>query len=375
MIHVQHLLGVGHLQRAFSLAEAMAALDFEVIVVSGGKPTSINPPENVQLFQLAPLVSLDGHFDKLVDEQGQPIDDNWCETRCNQLLDLFHRFKPQILITETVPFGRRMLRFELLPLLEAAREYPGCRLIVSSIRDVLQPKNKPGREDEAIELIDRHYDRVLVHGDNRVSTLADSFGQANRIEEKTCYSGYIARSGFAQPEARTDEVLVSAGGSDRGFEILCCAIAARPHSSLADCPWRILVSNVIDDTGFARLQNLATEGIVVERNRRDFPELLARARLSISQAGYNTMTDLLATSTPAVVVPYAEAEELEQSLRADRLQQLGRVILLAERDLSAETMAEAIDRANRLEINLEVDLKGAQHSAELISGWYQACAH
>ena len=370
MIHVQHLLGIGHLQRALGLAASLTESGFQVVVASGGKPTKIDSPAGIQLFQLDPLHSLDGSFDILLDQQNQPIGDRWRESRCKQLLGLFHRFKPQILITETFPFGRRMLRFELLPLLEAARQDPNCQLIVSSIRDVLQPKSKPGREEEVIELIERYYDRVLIHGDKRVSSLGDSFAEAGQIADKVNYSGYIARSVDLPAQPKNIEVLVSAGGSDRGLAILTTAIATRPASTLADHPWRILVSHAIADSEFTKLTNLATDGIVVERNRRDFPVLLANARLSIFQAGYNTMTDLLATRTPAVVVPFAEAGEREQSIRAGQLRNLNRVAVLPEQELSVDAMATAIDGACQLESDIEVDLNGAQHSAGMISNWY-----
>ena len=38
MIWVQHLLGIGHLRRAVSIARALADADFDVLLVSGGMP-------------------------------------------------------------------------------------------------------------------------------------------------------------------------------------------------------------------------------------------------------------------------------------------------------------------------------------------------
>ena len=67
------------------------------------------------------------------------------------------------------------MRFELLPLLEAARSSPDCLQVVASIRDILQPRSKPGRNQETCELIEKFYDHVLVHGDEEIARLADSF--------------------------------------------------------------------------------------------------------------------------------------------------------------------------------------------------------
>ena len=122
--------------------------------------------------QLPPLYSPDGSFSRLLNAQGEPVDERWREQRRKQLLDLFHSFNPQVLITETFPFGCRMLRFELLPLLQASKDSLECQLVIASIRDILQPRHKPGRELETCEYIEAWYDRVLVHGDPAIARLA-----------------------------------------------------------------------------------------------------------------------------------------------------------------------------------------------------------
>lgn len=374
MVYVQHLLGVGHLQRSLLLAAELAAQDFEVVVVSGGNPRSIRIPPGVRMVQLPPAHSPDGKFDRILDADGKAIDSAWKDRRKRQLLECFAEFAPRILITETFPFGRRMMRFELLPLLEAARNNRICNLIIASIRDVLQPKLKPGRDEEICGWIDEFYDHVLVHGDPEITQLSDSFALAHRIEDKLAYSGYIcAHSGTStQGDIGNDEVLVSAGGSNTGFKILETALAARPLSKLAGSRWRILVSPAIDNAKLQQLQQAADTNLIIEPNRPDFSALVKRARISISQAGYNTITDILASKTRAVVIPFAEADEIEQTLRARKLQLLGRLVILPHDELSAEQLAAALDQALDQNNSLEVDLNGAANSADMISGWLQA---
>jgi predicted glycosyltransferase len=371
LIHVQHLLGIGHLQRSIQLATELARTGFEVELISGGNPSALVVPESVKMRQLPPLYSPDGRFTRLLDCNGREIDDQWRNQRKQCTLDIFASFSPHILITETFPFGRRMLRFELLPLLEAARKSSDCVQTIASVRDILQPKSKPGREQEICELIDEFYDHLLVHADQRINRLADSFRLAARLEDKVSYSGYICAPGNP-PASRNDgvdEVLVSAGGSDTGYAILEAAIAARPLSILNQHRWRILVSPTIDDSSFESLQRLAGENIIVERNRPDFSGLMKRARLSISQAGYNTVTDIMNSRLSAVVVPYAEADEIEQTLRAQSLQRHGRLVMLEQKDLTATKLAAAVNRACELSTSLDVDLAGAANSARMISQW------
>jgi len=263
------------------------------------------------------------------------------------------------------------MRFELLPLLEAARDSPDCLQVIASIRDILQPRSKPGRNQETCELIKKFYDHVLVHGDEEIAPLADSFAFAERIDHKVVYSGYICSDGGVSQSGSdgSDEVLVSAGGSATGLGILKTAIAAKPLSILKDLHWRVLVSPSIEEFQLDELKRLAGENISIERNRADFSELIKRARLSISQAGYNTITDILNSTTAAVVIPYAEVDEIEQTMRAQKLHRRGRLVMLPQDELSAATLAAAIEQTSRQNIPLKVNLAGTTTSATLISQW------
>jgi len=372
MIYVQHLLGVGHLQRSIQLATALAKRDFQVELVSGGLPQRGSLVEGIHLSQLPPLRSIDGTFTRLVDSEDNEIDQHWKMRRRQLLLEIFNRFMPGVLITETFPFGRRMMRFELLPLLETAQASANRPLLISSIRDILQPKTKPGRNQEICDLIDCFYDHVLVHGDENLVRLEHSFSHASRISEKISYTGYIGNLNHATPpqDEGFDEVVVSAGGSATGVEILKTAIAARPLSCFDKLVWRLLVSPAICENQFQALQAIAGDGIILQRNRSDFTGLLQRARLSISQAGYNTITDILQSNTAACVIPYAEADEVEQTIRARRLQDKGRLVMLEESQLSPASLAAAMQQAALLEPAISpLKLDGARQSAAYLEQW------
>jgi UDP-N-acetylglucosamine:LPS N-acetylglucosamine transferase len=69
--------------------------------------------------------------------------------------------------------------------------------------------------------------------------------------------------------------------------------------------------------------------VTVEWARPDFPALLAGCALSISQAGYNTVLDLVAARRPAIVVPFDAGNETEQAIRAEAMEQSRPGALLA----------------------------------------------
>ncbi|MFT5658434.1 MAG: putative glycosyltransferase [Gammaproteobacteria bacterium] len=372
-IYAQHLLGIGHLRRMSFLASALVTQGFQVHLVSGGMPVSNLAVDNIQLHQLPPVRSTDGKFDQLVDEHDRPITQLWQEKRSTKLLALYDAFGPDVLITETFPFGRRMMRFELLPLLKRAKQGSKPPLILSSIRDILQPKQKPQRNQEVLDWINLFYDKVLVHGDDSIATLGASFPFANEITDKTFYSGFIVDpdtpNDFKAP-VESAEVLVSGGGGAASLPLLKAAIDAKPLSSLRNHTWRLLVGHNIDQMTFEALRRSARPGLVIERNRNDFADLLRSCAVSVSQAGYNTVMDILKAEARAVLVPYADSGELEQTIRATLLQAQGRAISVDEKALSAQTLASAIDQAILNPVpKTQYQMDGANMSAKLIKGW------
>jgi len=115
---------------------------------------------------------------------------------------------------------------------------------------------------------------------------------------------------------------------------------------------------------------------VIERFCYNFVGLLRGCRVSISQAGYNTVLDILAAHARAVIVPFAAERETEQLVRAERLAALGAVELVREGDLSPRSLAAAIERAAAREpASLAIDTGGAAHSARSIAAMICAAEH
>jgi predicted glycosyltransferase len=318
--------------------------------------------------QLAPASAADMTFRTLVDEKGRPVDEAWKRARSAALLDVWRALSAEVLLIELFPFGRRQLRFELLPLLEDARRLTPRPLIVCSVRDLLQPR--PDREQETAELALRYYDRILVHGDPRLASLERTFGAARALDGRLHYTGYVVAPAAA-PAATGSEVLVSAGGGAVGRRLLESAMAAREHTLLRGSPWRLLAGINCSDADFRALGRAAKPGIVLERSRADFQQLLASCALSISQAGYNTVAETLQARVRTVLVPFAAGGESEQSLRAQLLAERGAAVVVEESSLTPQTLAHAVNRAARAPRPAAdlVDLRGAQRSAELLKEW------
>jgi predicted glycosyltransferase len=361
--YVQHLLGIGHLRRAATLARAISAGGFDVLLVSGGAPVDGLALGGSRLHQLPPLRAADARLKELARLDGTPVDEAFRARRTRQLLDLFEAEQPDILLTEQFPFGRTQLRFELMPLLDAAQDRPSAPWIVSSIRDVLRRTASPARVDEMVQTFEA-FDAVLVHADPALVRLDDSFPAWPDIQGRALYTGYVADSDAEPPEIDIGkgEVIVSAGGGAVGAPLLQAAIAARPLSPLADRRWRLLVGPNMPEAEVAALRASAGENVIVEPARADFPSLLRNAALSVSQAGYNTVVETLCHGDRAVLVPFGTARETEQADRARVLVERGMVAAVAPDALTPASLAAAIAKAwagPSLRSFPPVDAKGA----------------
>jgi len=348
MIYVQHLLGIGHLMRARVLAEALAEHGFDVHLISGGMPIGGRMPRGARTVQLPPIRVSDASFTPLRDGEFRPIDDAYRERRRELLLAEFIAIRPCAVLFETFPFGRRALRFELVPLLERIDATQPRPLVAASVREILQQQPKPEREREMLAWAARWFDAVFVHGDPRFARFEDTFTFASELAPPVHYTGFVFGAGerIREPYARTDgEIVVSAGGGGVGIELLATALLAQPRSRHADRTWRVLAGPNIPDAGLARLRGIAAPNTVIERSRVDFAGLLRNAFVSISQAGYNTTLDVIASGVRPVIVPFTGNGETEQRARGARLHDLGLAVVVDDRSLTPETLARAVDDA------------------------------
>ncbi|MCP4010377.1 MAG: glycosyltransferase [Proteobacteria bacterium] len=368
-IYVQHLLGAGHLVRAMSLAESLSRSGHQVLLLSGGFPID-RAVEGYQYFQLPPTCAIEGDFNRLVDEYGKAVDESWRKSRGLMLMAEVVKFEPDLVITETFPFGRRQFRFELEPLINWVKKQSSVRLM-ASIRDVLQRRNE-AKNRLTVKTIEHYYDGVLVHADQSLFKLDASFPLSHEIEDKLIYTGYIHQPAKIQTTSiqkgegycdGQDEIIVSGGSGTVSACLLGTARLARPLSSAKSRVWRLLTGR---DLSVAAQSPEA--GLIIEPNRPDFFNLLSRCALSVSQAGYNTTLDVLASGARSLMIPFAGDGETEQNDRAQALEKAGRVLRIAESDLTPEGLARAIDRALEMEpVKIKADLNGAANSALLIT--------
>jgi predicted glycosyltransferase len=361
-ILVTHLMGSGHLVRALAIARAIDAAGGSALVISGGRPLAHVAADGVRLAQ-APAVASNGlDYKTLLTGDGARASLDYLAERSRRIAALIGDERPDILVTELFPFGRRILAAEFEAAIAAARAANAKVRIAASIRDVLEPPSGPARIAETLARLDAEYDLVLVHGDPTILPLSESWPAPERLDLR--YTGYVATPPppIAPEGPGEGEVLVSVGGGRIGRALL--GVAARA-AALSPLRWRLLVGGADAAAIIAGLRHLGPA--VVEAARPDYREMLQRAALSISLAGYNTAVEAALSPAPAILVPMEEGGEREQLIRAAAFARLPGVSMLRIGGLAPEALADAArDAMRRPRISAALNADGAAETARML---------
>lgn len=370
LFYCQPVLGIGHYIRSREIVRALR--DFEVCFVNGGETIAgLEMPPEVEVINL-PALKSDAEFQQLQTSDNSLSLDEIKGIRQQHLLAIYERIQPEILIIELFPFGRRKFDFELIPLLEKAKT--NNTKVVCSLRDILVSKRQQSQfEDEACALMNQYFDLLLIHSDPQFQRLEETFPRASEINCKVQYTGFVAQASSRILEKdKLDlsvNILVSIGGGRVGHELIECAMAA---SALLKIPHRmhIVIGPYCPEENFLSLQQSIAEmpAITMECFTPDFPALLQKADLSISMAGYNTCMDIVSAGVRAIVYPFTGNNNQEQTIRAMKLENLGRVKLILPDLLTPQHLAKTIKQSLQSSVPaISLDLNGAEKSAQILS--------
>jgi len=384
LFYCQHLLGLGHLERAARLARALGRAGEPVVFVQGGRPVPGLDLGGAEVVALPPLVAANEAASGLARPDGRRPSPDELADRRDRLLACLRAHDPSVVLLELFPFGRHALTFELGPLLLAVaddRERRGVAAprVAVSLRDVLVSKsNQAWFELAAVAVARQWTDRVLVHGSPDVIPLDRTLALADRLGDRLVYTGYLGPDGPRPLGAPHGEVVISGGGGQVGGPLFRAALQAWPLTiSARERPWRLVTGPYLSEDARAELDQQARglpardgrPAVVVETYRPRLGAHLGGAALSVSQAGYNTVLDVVAHRVRAVVVPY-EGSGDEQPLRAELLAARGLLEIVPEPELSPARLARAMDAAlgrPDFPAPVRLDLDGAARSVEILA--------
>jgi predicted glycosyltransferase len=375
LFYCQHSLGLGHLSRSFALSEALTRR-FRVVLLCGGKlPRATRPPRGVHVVALPPLgAAIDG---RLISHDRRLSLDGARRIRRDAILETFRSERPEAVLVEFFPFGKRRFTGEIVPLLqEAASTRPAAPVVVCSIRDILVGRGREQQEfdDHASELANRYFDAVLVHSDPKFARLDESFRPKVPIRVPVRYTGFVVPNGVPPNGSSSRRgLVVSAGGGVAGGPLLRSAVEA--YRILGELDMKVIAGPFFPEDEWRALRRRAAgrRAVALRRSVPDLGAELHAARASVSQCGYNTALDIIRAAVPALVVPFAENGEDEQTRRALRLESLGAVRVLDPADLTPATLADRIRELLAFHPRRQhFDLRGGRNTARIVDELHAA---
>ena len=397
--------GLGHMRRSACIANYLVEKGARVRVASGtfmDKENFFHPEiDFVELPAHRIWSSKDGkwfHYEA----NGRKIEDtNFDENKWKKKREkIFRRALKQepihAMVVEFWPFSRRREFTSAVNIVLSQKSLPYRPLIFSSARDILDTSNSMKKtanqvakdQRKSVKMIRDSVDKVLVHADPALVSFAEGFAYWRKIEKKAIYTGYVVTDNAREKmgdERDIRMVVVSTGSGSTGLDLIKAAAKARRFSTLRDHNWTYILGPRMEKSHkiqalreIARFGNGSQVGsTAVYNHRADLPQILRRASLSISLAGYNTTLEVLASGVPAILVPKFKVRTVGKPW-ADA-EQKGRLHKINAKHLATfvypstaikpRSFAAKIDRAHRERVNrATLNFEGARNSAEIVLG-------
>lgn len=317
-------VGLGHTRRNLALATALTAADpsTDVIMITGNPECALLPiPPRTDIVTL-PTIAKDaaGYRPRVL---GGELDEVLA-IRSDVITGALKGFRPQLLIADKVADG---VHGELLPGLQLVRQRFGTRTVLG-LREILDAPAVVRREwqrNHTGRLIADHYDEVWIYGDRAVIDPAAEYGWGAEMATKVSYTGYLGHRPRLPQRGLIDVappaspyVLCQVGGGQDGVELATAFAGAElppGHRGV------IVTGPYLPAESRDRLRRIAGPNTDVHDFVGNPEDLIAGAAAVVSMAGYNSVTELLSSPAPTLLVPRV-VPRTEQLIRAERLADL-----------------------------------------------------
>ena len=296
-------------------------------------------------------------------------------------------FAPDLFIADRHAFG---VDSELKQALAQLRQNHGTATVLG-LRDVLDTPSAVHGEWEKIggaAEVAAHYDALWVYGDRDVYDPTATGEIPAALAELTRFTGLLSR-GRPEDEGaplETPYILTSVGGGSDGVDVLLASAAAPvpaghrhiivtgPQMPAADVARvRDAVASNPCSAPVTGAEGVARPGIEVRRAVGNLPALLTHAAATVCMGGYNSTAEVLATDTPALVVPRA-SRRAEQPRRAAALAAADAVDTVSMAEVSAAVVGDWLaDAVTRRVERAHLDLDGLAHVGLLAADVVRSC--
>ncbi len=336
-------IGLGHVRRNIALAHSLAehlpiltGREVTGLLLSGLDSITRQLPVGFDHVSLPGITKVEGAY---APRQVSVSMRHLLSVRSQLLTAAITSFGPDLLIVDRHPFG---VDGELTPALaELRRQRPETRIVLG-LREVLDDPDTAATEWSTLgDLRDvrNAFDDIWLFGDRTVHDAVATGEIPAELADLVHHAGYLSVGRWADPaplRRPKPYVLTMVGGGSDG-ESLCSAAAQAPvpagHRHL------VVTGPQMPATTRRRIRAAANEDTDVVETVPDGLTTIRGAEAAVSMAGYNTVVEVMSTTTPHLLVPRA-APRQEQLIRARGLAAAGVAELLAPKDLSPAAIGE-----------------------------------
>ncbi len=310
--------GLGHTRRNLALAHSLtgsfkrAGQKVSGVLVTGvAGATRFDTPEGWDWVVVPGIAKgADGYLPRnLALKQTKMI-----KLRSSLISAVLTDFRPHLVVVDRHPFG---VDHELVDGLERLRrKRPSCRVVLG-LREVLDQPAAARREWEALDLeqVRRCFDELWVYGDPLVHDPVRSGEIPPPLAHLVRHTGYLSRGRPVRRRTGSTAipfVVTMAGGGSDGLDVTLTAARAALPSGLEHL---IVTGPQMPKDDRAKVEAAAGPGTHVVGSVRDALAEIESAAAVVAMGGYNTVCEIMSTTTPALIVPRVQPRR-EQLIRA-----------------------------------------------------------
>lgn len=344
--------GLGHVRRNLTLAHHIAAhlpeatgREVSGLLLTGLAPSSLFPlPQGFDWVTIPGIAKGEGGY------QARNLNEatsNLIDVRSAIIQSTLLSYQPDLVIIDRHIFGVwKELRN---PLIALRATFPHTRIVLG-MREVLDSPEVAAAEWDKlgeVDLLDELIDEVWVYGDAAVHDPVATGELPLILAPKVRYTGYLSTGrnlvdGDNAPE-HNPFILTTVGGGEDGFDL---AEAASRIPVPAGYTHIIVTGPQMDQDLFNQIKTIGegNPGVRVIRSLPGLSTHIGHASAVVAMGGYNTTAEILATNTPALIIPREQPRQ-EQLIRARALATVGALDYLRSHNLNTRTLKNWVHHA------------------------------
>ena len=362
LVYSHDTFGLGNIRRMVRISEALVERDPQasVLIVTGSPMLhAFRLPPRIDYVKL-PCLARDTSGAYGVRHLAMEFDAA-VRMRAGLILSAAADFEPDIVLVDKKPLGVAGEVGPMLEMLGRRATPPQVHLLLRDILDTPEATRRVWQAHDYHGAIERHYDSVLVGGDEAVFDMAQAYAFPAETRRKLRYCGYIDRANpalLANPRQPGDlpTMLVHAGGGEDGAATIDAVLdALNLMGADRQFACRVIGGPELGAEARERLARRARglSGVTWLDFCDDMGREIAAASLIVSMGGYNSICEVLSYRKRAIIIPRSVPVR-EQRIRAEAMERHGLLRMMPVERIDPARLARMI--------RIELDFGNVVHS-------------